>query len=211
MKTITLLRTELRTEELRLPLSARSYIDYLSQEYKNFDDWTKLADIASLLKHGANLLPEFIEDINSHLDVYSDYEDIAKQSIAYYIELLRSDSKYGISSRQLPERMSFPELFQLLTEEILYRYWEHNTYDGRYVECNFDDVHFDYDEIASRYKGSDNPRCDVIKYLKTSKETLRNIEVTEYSIKCKNGWDLLAGKLYGHTVWSDYAVLRQPA
>ncbi len=27
--------------------------------------------------------------------------------------------------------------------------------------------------------------------------------MTEYSIKCKNGWDLLAGKLYGHTVWSD--------
>lgn len=99
--------------------------------------------------------------------------------------------------------MSFQELFQLMTEEILYRYWEHNTRDDSYVECGFDDVHFDYDEIASRYKSSDNPKRDFIRYIKTSKETLRNIEVTKSSIWCKNGWKLLADKLYGYTVWSD--------
>ena len=153
MKTIT----QPCTEYLKLPLSVRSYIDYCADEYKWADNWTKLADIAYLLKRGVNLLPEFIEDIDRHLDVYSDYEDIAKQSIAKYIEMLRTDNKSSISSRILPDRMSFPELFQLLTEEILYRYWEHNTYDGRYVECNFDDVHFDYDEIVSRYKAATIP------------------------------------------------------
>lgn len=199
MKSITLFRSESR----RLPLSARSYIDHCADEYKRVDNWTKLAHIAYLLKRGVNLLPEFVKDINRHLDRYSDYEDIAKQSIAYYIELLRTEDTYGIFSCHLPERMSFQELFQLLTEEILYRYWEHDTGDGRHVECNFDDVHFDYDEIASRYKSSDNSKRDFIRYIKTSKETLRNIEVTESSIKCKNGWKLLADKLYGYTVWSD--------
>ena len=197
MKPITLPRSEYR----RLPLSARSYIDHYADEYKRADNWTKLTDIAYLLKRGVNLLPKFIEDINDHLDVYRDYEDIAKQSIAYYIELLRSGSKYGTSSRELHDKMSFQELFQLMSEEILYRYWEHNTRDGRYVECGFDDVHFDYDEIASRYKGSDNPKRDFIRYIKTSKETLRNIEVTESSIWCKNGWKLVADKL--DTMWSD--------
>lgn len=54
----------------------------------------------------------------------------AKRSIAYYIELLRTNNEETISYEVLHEKMSFAALFQLFTEEILYRYWEHETSEG---------------------------------------------------------------------------------
>ena len=88
-----------------------------------------------------------------------------------------------------------------MTEEILYRYWEKEIDDDK-VECHFDDAYYDYKEIASRYKGETAKR-DFIKYISTSQETLRNIEVDEDNIKRKNGWAMLADSLYGNTIWSD--------
>ena len=101
----------------------------------------------------------------------------------------------------LPKKSSFSSLFHLLTEEILYRYWEKEIDDDK-VECHFDDAYYDYKEIASRYKGETAKR-DFIKYISTSQETLRNIEVDEDNIKRKNGWAMLADSLYGNTIWSD--------
>lgn len=195
--------TLLHTSDLNLPYSVRSYIDGCADEYTYKDAWSKIADIAYRLKRGADLLPDFIEDINRHMEnpAYSDYEDTAKKSIAYYIELLRTNNKEIISYIVLDEKMDFASLFQLFTEEILYRYWEHETTGGK-VECYFDKVHYDYNEIASRYTGA-NARRDFIKYISTSKETLRNIEVSESCIKLKNGWSMLAEKMNGCPIWSD--------
>ncbi len=195
--------TLLPTSDLSLPYSVRSYIDCCSYEYTKRDAWSKIADIAYRLKRGADLLPDFIEDINRHIEnpAYSDYEHTAKESIAYYIELLRTNNEDTISYEILHDKMSFAALFQLFTEEILYRYWEHETSGGK-VECYFDEVHYDYNEIASRYTGANATR-DFVKYISTSKETLRNIEVSESSIKLKNGWSLLADRMYGCPIWSD--------
>lgn len=132
---------------------------------------------------------------------YHNYENTAKQSIASYIELLRIDENY-VLSMELAESNTFPKLFQLLTEEILYRYWEENVNDDK-TECHFDDVHYDYDEIASRYADVATARRDFIKYISTSQETLRNIEVDKHNIKQKNGWAMVAENLYGLTLWSD--------
>ena len=63
-------------------------------------------------------------------------------------------------------------------------------------------MHYDYNEIASRYTGANATR-DFVKYISTSKETLRNIEVSESSIKLKNGWSMLADKMNGCPIWSD--------
>lgn len=131
---------------------------------------------------------------------YHDYENTAKQSIASYIELLRIDES-DIYTMELSKSNTFPRLFQLLTEEILYRYWEENINDDK-VKCNFDDVYYNYDEIASRYADAPAAR-HFIKYISTSRETLRNIEVDKYNIKLKNGWATVAKSLYGCTVWSD--------
>lgn len=86
-----------------------------------------------------------------------------------------------IYTMELSKNNSFPRLFQLLTEEILYRYWEENINDDK-VECNFDDVYYNYDEIASRYADAPAARLDFIKYVSTSRETLRNIEVDKCNI-----------------------------
>lgn len=195
--------TLLHTSDLSLPYSVRSYIDSCAYEYTEQDTWSKIADIAYRLKRGADLLPDFIEDINRHMEnpAYSDYEHTAKRSIAYYTELLRTNNEETISYEVLHDRMSFAALFQLFTEEILYRYWEHETSGGK-VECYFDEMHYDYNEIASRYTGVNATR-DFIKYISTSKETLRNIEVSESSIKLKNGWSLLADKMNDCPIWSD--------
>ena len=195
--------TLLRTSDLNLPYSVRSYIDSCAYEHTEQDAWSKIADIAYRLKRGADLLPDFIEDINRHMEnlAYSDYEHTAKRSIAYYIELLRTNNEETISYEVLHEKMSFAALFQLFTEEILYRYWEHETSGGK-VECYLDEVHYDYNEIASRYTGANATR-DFVKYISTSKETLRNIEVSESSIKLKNGWSMLADKMNGCPIWSD--------
>ncbi len=199
MKTITVIRTS----DMRLPHSVRSYIDGCAHEYSETDPWTKIAQIAYRLKRGANLLPDFFEDIERHMEhsAYQDYEDMAKQSIASYIELLRIDENY-VFTIELAESNSFMKLFQLLTEEILYRYWEENVNDDKVV-CHFDDVHYDYNEIASRYANSPTLKRDFIKYISTSQETLRNIEVEKYNLHLKNGWAMVADNLYGLTLWSD--------
>lgn len=193
--------TLIHTSEQRLPMSVRSYIDGCASEYNKADEWTKIAHIAYRLKRGVNLLPAFIEDIKRHMEdpSYCGYEYNAKRSIAMYIETLRTNNEDFVSYTELPERMSFSALFQLLTEEILYRYWEHDTNDGK-VECYFDEVHYDYEEIGSRF--NDNTR-DFVKYISTPKETLRKIDVSESSIWLKNGWGMLAGKMYGSKIWSD--------
>lgn len=196
------------TSKTSLPKSVRSYIDSCSDEYNEIDTWTKIAHIAYRVKRGINLLPDFIEDIKRHMEhpAYGNYEDLAKQSIAYYIEKLRTDRKQNITIVALPDKMTFSAHFQLLTEEILYRYWEKDIEDGK-VECHFDDVHYDYDEIASRYGDIDPDTAthDFIRYISTSKETLRNIEVDENIIRRKNGWSKLTKDLFGYTVWSDKA------
>ena len=199
MKTITVIRTS----DMRLPYSVRSYIDSCAYEYSETAPWTKIAQIAYRLKRGANLLPDFLEDIERHMEhsAYQDYEDMAKQSIASYIELLRIDENY-VFTIELAESNSFVKLFQLLTEEILYRYWEENVNDEKVV-CHFDDVHYDYNEIVSRYANSSTLKRDFIKYISTSQETLRNIEVEKYNLHLKNGWAMVAENLYGLTLWSD--------
>lgn len=195
--------TLLRTSGLSLPYSQRSYIESCSYEYIEQDAWSKIADIAYRLKRGADLLPDFIENINRHLEnqANSDYEHTAKRSLAYYIELLRTKNEETILYEVHHEKMSFAALFQLFTEEILYRYWEHETSEGK-VECYFDEVHYDYNEKTSRYTGVNATR-DFVKYISTSKETLRNIEVSESSIKLKNGWSILADKMNGCPIRSD--------
>lgn len=193
------------SSKLSLPNSVRSYIDSSAYEYNDVDAWTKLAHIAYLVKRGVDLLPEFTEDIKTHMEhpAYGYYKDTAKRSIANYIEMLRSDNKLSISYLILAtDKMKFSQLFQLLTEEILYRYWERELGYNK-VECIFDKVHYNYDEILNRYKEVPNSKKQIIKYLCTSKETLRNIDVTEASLKNKNGWSQLTPKLYGDTVWSD--------
>jgi len=190
---------------MELPKSVRSYIDNHADEFKELDAWTKIAQIAYRIKRGAGaeLLTDFKEDIERHLEnpAYGCYEDTAKKSIASYIEMLRTGGKYYMSVIALPKKSSFSSLFHLLTEEILYRYWEKEIDDDK-VECHFDDAYYDYKEIASRYKGETAKR-DFIKYISTSQETLRNIEVDEDNIKRKNGWAMLADSLYGNTIWSD--------
>lgn len=189
---------------MNLPKSVRSYIDCCAHEFGEMDAWTKLAHIAYRVKRGANLLPDFMEDIDLHMNnpAYGNYEDLAKQSIASYIEKLRSEDKGDVSRIVLPEKMSFSGLFQLLIEEILYRYWESELNDNQ-VECHFDEVHYDYNDIALRYNDKATASRDFIKYITTSQETLRNIEVDEESIRTKNGWSTLVKDLYGYTVWSD--------
>lgn len=193
------------SSKLSLPNSVRSYIDSSAYEYNDVDAWTKLAHIAYLVKRGVDLLPEFTEDIKTHMEhpAYGYYKDTAKRSIANYIEMLRSDNKLSISCLILAtDKMKFSQLFQLLTEEILYRYWERELGDNK-VECIFDKVHYNYDEILNRYKEVPNSKKQIIKYLCTSKETLRNIDVTQASLRNKNGWNQLIPKLSGDTVWSD--------
>ncbi len=201
MKTITIRHSS----TMELPKSVRSYIDNHADEFKELDAWTKIAQIAYRIKRGAGaeLLMDFKEDIERHLEnpAYGCYEDTAKKSIASYIEMLRTGGKYYMSVIALPKKSSFSSLFHLLTEEILYRYWEKEIDDDK-VECHFDDAYYDYKEIASRYKGETAKR-DFIKYISTSQETLRNIEVDEDNIKRKNGWAMLADSLYGNTIWSD--------
>ena len=201
MKTITIRHSS----TMELPKSVRSYIDNHADEFKELDAWTKIAQIAYRIKRGAGaeLLMDFEEDIERHLKnpAYGCYEDTAKKSIASYIEMLRTGGKCYMSVIALPKKSSFSSLFHLLTEEILYRYWEKEIDDDK-VECHFDDAYYDYKEIASRYKGETAKR-DFIKYISTSQETLRNIEVDEDNIKRKNGWAMLADSLYGNTIWSD--------
>lgn len=201
MKTITIRHSS----TMELPKSVRSYIDNHADEFKELDAWTKIAQIAYRIKRGAGaeLLMDFKEDIERHLEnpAYGCYEDTAKKSIASYIEMLRTGGKCYMSLIALPKKSSFSSLFHLLTEEILYRYWEKEIDDDK-VECHFDDAYYDYKEIASRYKGETAKR-DFIKYISTSQETLRNIEVDEDNIKRKNGWAMLADSLYGNTIWSD--------
>ena len=201
MKTITIRHSS----TMELPKSVRSYIDNHADEFKELDAWTKIAQIAYRIKRGAGaeLLMDFKEDIERHLKnpAYGCYEDTAKKSIASYIEMLRTGGKCYMSVIALPKKSSFSSLFHLLTEEILYRYWEKEIDDDK-VECHFDDAYYDYKEIASRYKGETAKR-DFIKYISTSQETLRNIEVDEDNIKRKNGWAMLADSLYGYTIWSD--------
>ena len=201
MKTITIRHSS----TMELPKSVRSYIDNHADEFKELDAWTKIAQIAYRIKRGAGaeLLMDFKEDIERHLEnpAYGCYEDTAKKSIASYIEMLRTGGKCYMSVIALPKKSSFSSLFHLLTEEILYRYWEKEIDDDK-VECHFDDAYYDYKEIASRYKGETAKR-DFIKYISTSQETLRNIEVDEDNIKRKNGWAMLADSLYGNTIWSD--------
>ena len=74
-----------------LPHSVRSYIDAFAHEFSEIDSWTKIAHIAYRLKRGVDLLPDFLEDIERHMEdlAYQNYENTAKQSIASYIELLR--------------------------------------------------------------------------------------------------------------------------
>ncbi|MCQ2314611.1 MAG: hypothetical protein MJZ56_05510 [Bacteroidales bacterium] len=197
------------TEDLSLPRSARTYIDSCASEFHNADDNTKIAEIAYRLKRGADLLPIFIEDIKQHMEhpAYGDYEDTAKMSIASYIDILRTGDKHNLATIILPDKMSFSALFLLLIEEILYRYWEQPVYDyninSNMVECHFDNVHYDYNEIAARFKDVPNAKREFFKYISTSKETLRNIDVDESSIRLKNGWKLLTDKMFGYTVWSD--------
>ena len=200
MKTITLLHTS----DNMLPRSVRSYIDTCAHEFNQIDAWTKIAQIAYRIKRGVDLLPAFMEDIERHMKhpAYGDYEDGAKRSIATYIELLRTGDEYGMSTVSLPDNMSFPKIFQLLTEEILYRYWECEIGNGK-VECIFDKVHYDYKEIVSRCKSSPNTKRKFINYISTSQETLRNINVDKNSIKQKNGWEQVADKMNDLTVWSD--------
>lgn len=156
------------TGEQKLPLSVRSYIDGCASEFNKVDEWTKIAHIAYRLKRGVNLLPAFIDDIHRHLEdsAYCGYELTAKQSIAMYIETLRTNNEDFVSYTELPEKMSFPKLFQLLTEEILYRYWEHDTNDGM-VECHFDEVPYGYEEIKSRFSGNTD---DYIKSLQRQRK-----------------------------------------
>ena len=197
------------TEDLSLPRSARSYIDSCATEFYDTDDNTKIAEIAYRLKRGADLLSIFIEDIRRHMGhpAYGAYEDIARSSIASYIDILRSGRKCSLATSYLADRMKFPALFRLLTEEILYRYWEQPVYDqnidSEMVECHFDNVRYDYNEIAARFKDAPNAKREFFKYVSTSKETLRNIDVDESSIRLKNGWALLANKMYGYVLWSD--------
>ena len=178
------------TKDLDLPNSVRSYIDSCAQEFNEVDTWTKIAQLAYRIKRGADLLPDFIYDIKRHMEhpAYGSYEEIAKTSIANYIDQLRIDRTYDIAATVLPNMMSFAALFQLFTEEILYRYWEQET-DFNTVECHFDKVHYDYDEIAKRYDEMDSKTAnrEFTKYISTSRETLCNIEVDEYSIRKKNG------------------------
>ena len=199
MKTITIDQSS----NMRLPNSVRSYIDSFAYEFSKTDAWTKIAHIAYRIRRGINLLTYFMEDIEQHMEdlAYKDYENTAKQSIASYIELLRIDENF-VFTMELSESNSFPKLFQLLTEEILYRYWEENVNDEK-VECHFDDVHYDYDEIASRYIDATTGKRDFIKYISTSQETLRNIDVDKYNIMMKNGWAMVAENLYRHPLWSD--------
>ena len=197
------------TEDLSLPRSARSYIDNCASEFHDTDENTKIAEIAYRLKRGADLLPIFIEDIRQHMEppAYGTYEDIARSSIASYIDILRTGSKISLATSHLADRMKFSALFRLLTEEILYRYWEQPVYDqdidSDTVECHFDNVHYNYNEIAARFKDVPNAKREFFKYVSTSKETLRNIDVDESSIRLKNGWNLLADKMPGSVLWSD--------
>ena len=185
MKTITIRHST----NMELPKSVRSYIDSHSDEFKDLDIWTKIAQIAYRIKRGAGaeLFMDIKEDIERHLEnpAYGCYEETAKHCIASYIETLRTDGKGYMTATMLPEKHSISSLFQLLTEEILYRYWEKNI-DAENVECHFDVVYYDYQEIVSRYKGKTAKR-DFIKYISTSQETLRNIGVDKESIKRKNG------------------------
>lgn len=192
-----------RTSNMELPQSVRSYIDGGASEFTKVDDWTKIAHIAYRIKRGADLLPCFLEGIESHKGdpQYSDYEKTAKRSIAHYIELLRTNYENTVSYDVLPIKMSFSALFRLLTEEIIYRYWEHEANDDK-VECHFDEVHYDYKEIEARFTGEKASR-EFVKYLKTSKETLRNIEVNESSVRLKNGWIMVADKMHDCPIWSD--------
>lgn len=191
------------TSDMELHHSIRAYIDSCSYEFSELDDWTKIAHIAYKIKRGADLLSAFREDIKRHMEnpAYGDYEDIAKRSIANYIELLRTNYEGTVSVAVLPKKMTFAALFQLLTEEILYRYWEHETSYGK-VECYFDEVHYDYKEIAARYTDTNASR-NFFTYISTSKETLRNIDVSESSVKLKNGWSMVANNIHGNTIWSD--------
>ena len=104
MKSITVIRTS----DLSLPHSVRSYIDGCAYEYSETDPWTKIAQLAYRLKRGANLLPDFLEDIERHMEhpAYQSYENTAKHSIASYIELLRIDENY-IFTIELAESNSF--------------------------------------------------------------------------------------------------------
>lgn len=192
------------TKNLNLPLSVRSYIDYHCDEFSIVDDRTKLAHMAYRIKRGANLLHDFVDDIEQHRGIYASYEDLAKRSIAKYIEILRSNGVSDISMRILPQKMKFPAIFQLLVEEILYRYVEYDT-DGNKVECVFDEAFYDYKEIIDRHKKTSPTtyKQDFIKYITTSQETFRKIKVNERSIKLKNNWSVLADNLYGNFIWSD--------
>lgn len=67
MKTITVIRTS----DLSLPHSVRSYIDGCAYEYSVTDDWTKIAQLAYRLKRGANLLPDFLEDYGHENEMYN--------------------------------------------------------------------------------------------------------------------------------------------
>lgn len=90
-----------QTEDLSLPRSARSYIDSCASEFQNTDAYTKIAEIAYRVKRGADLLPVFIEDINQHMEhpAYGTYEDIAKRSIAGYIDILRTGKRYSLATQ----------------------------------------------------------------------------------------------------------------
>ena len=112
MKTITLLHTS----DNMLPMSVRSYIDACAHEFNQIDAWTKIAQMSYRIKRGVDLLPAFMEDIERHMEnpAYGCYEDTAKQSIASYIETLRTDGKGYMTAIMLPEKNSFSLLFQPL-------------------------------------------------------------------------------------------------
>ena len=111
MKTITIRHSS----NMELPKSIRSYIDSRADEFKELDVWTKIAQIAYRIKRGAGaeLFIDFKEDIERHMEnpAYGCYADTAKQSIASYIETLRTDGQGYMTAIMLPETNSFSLLF----------------------------------------------------------------------------------------------------
>lgn len=144
--------------------------------------WYKMLKLFSIFEEN-NDLETFQDDvkqsISRKISDYPDYEIRAKLSFASFILLLRtgeyakvvpcemSSYREKLSHHfELADSMSIDAMIYLLEEELSLRAKKYNNDASGTVLVEIEDLHYDYDEICSKYSGD-----EYIEYITTSKHT----------------------------------------
>lgn len=175
---------------LRSP-GIRSVIDTGSSEYrlmgKDFEKcegietdkaWFKLLHLLFGFIGDNNVKKAILDSIDYQSTRYSNYEEIAKLSLARYIILLRTGEflwEEGIHE-ELVDNMSAEELVDLLEEELQMRATIYQHPNSNKIIVEIADYYYDYDALYKEYgtysKDKSSEACaKYIKYITTSEHT----------------------------------------